>query len=432
MTQDVDQDNLSQADPEFTLIPECGPRAFPYRDRNGAEPSYQCRVPTNVYYIYMAASGASGGYAANQDSGPESGAPGKGGNLEGWVPVIPGETLSIFVGNGAFHGRQSMSGYAPSGAGGTTPSGSASNGAGGGGSTAVIGSQSGMLIHAGGGGGAGGAGLSAGGGDGGDAARTPAHGTKGYDSNLGRGGRGGIGGDPKLTSRGGDGGSVDNDISSAGGGGGGGGGHRCGDGGGQGQTDAGGGGGGGGSSYIIPTAIGVKEPLPRSPQHGVVVFPSPSVVSTNVGSILFPNVFLRMDARNIGRNSPVGGVVNCQFSAGPFERFIAHVLANGAVAFESGEWPGVYLRLDGTGVTQHSDSGGGVVNCQLGLGDLTQFKIVAQAGGGAAIESVKFPNVFLRMDGRGVNRFSNDGAGIVNCQFGAEGWETFVLSAPAS
>jgi hypothetical protein len=422
----VDDDRTLEKQPDLAPVADCGPHEFPYRDRNGTEPSYTCKVPASTHHIYMVAGGGCGGYGS--DFVHPSGGPGGGGTIEGLVPVISGEILNIFVGQGAVHGRHPMPGYISGGAGGTAPAPFAANGGAGGGSSAVVGSKSGLLIHAAGGGGAGGTGESAGGGDGGGGGRTPGNGEKGNGTILGPGGRGGQGGDPKMTARGGDGGSVDNNVSTSGGGGGGGGGVCSGDGGGAGQTGAGGGGGGGGSSFIVPTAIGIKE---SHTKDGFVTFLSASNVHSTIASAVFPNVYLRMDPHDVTKDSPIGGTVNCQFSAGELERFNVHSLAKGSIAFESVAAPGVYLRMDGSDVKQVTEMGGGVVNCQFGTGELTEFKIVAQQNGALAIESSKYPGVFLRLDGRDVQHFMDSGGGIVNCQFGARGWETFGLFAPA-
>ena len=192
---------------------------FPYREREGGKPSDTYKVPANTRWILIEAHGGSGGYS----TGGESGGPGGGGIIRGLVPVVPGETLSIYTGDGAFHGWQGRPGYRPGGNGGTVK-GDPSNGGGGGGSTAVVDSTGRVLIHAGGGGGSGGRGGSPlfwqKGGDGGSAGLSPGNGTDGHGPTFGSGGSGGKGGDTKLTERGGNG--VGHDGAGAGGAGGGG------------------------------------------------------------------------------------------------------------------------------------------------------------------------------------------------------------------
>ncbi|MGZ5437119.1 MAG: fascin domain-containing protein, partial [Pyrinomonadaceae bacterium] len=91
------------------------------------------------------------------------------------------------------------------------------------------------------------------------------------------------------------------------------------------------------------------------------------------------------------------------------------------------QFPGVYLRMDGRGVTQPTGPGGGIVTCQFGAMSWEKFRIETQSDGTVAIASVQFPGVYLRMDGRGVTQPTGPGGGIVNCQFGAMSWEKFNL-----
>jgi len=83
--------------------------------------------------------------------------------------------------------------------------------------------------------------------------------------------------------------------------------------------------------------------------------------------------------------------------------------------------------MDGNGVTSFSPGGRGHVDCVFAPEALTGFFIVENQDGTVNIESVAFPGVFLRMDGRGVTSWTWGGAGSVNCQFGAGPWETFLL-----
>ncbi|MCG6492964.1 hypothetical protein [Kitasatospora sp. A2-31] len=101
-------------------------------------------------------------------------------------------------------------------------------------------------------------------------------------------------------------------------------------------------------------------------------------------------------------------------------------LGNTPVTIHSTHYPNVHLRLDGTGVTAFTGSGGGRVNCQYGAGSWTSLRVRPQSDGSYAFESVAFPNVFLRMDGAGVPG-TMAGGGTVNCQFGAHPYEMFSL-----
>ncbi len=94
---------------------------------------------------------------------------------------------------------------------------------------------------------------------------------------------------------------------------------------------------------------------------------------------------------------------------------------------ESIQFPNVFLRVDGTGVNAAVGPGGGTVNCQFGAGPYEKLRFVDQGDGSVAIASVQFPNVCLRLDGHGVTSFAGAGAGVVNCQFGVGPWEKFRL-----
>jgi hypothetical protein len=425
MNREQSESVLDAPDVESTSnIPECAGGTFEYRQRAGDAPSYVCRVPADTHYISMVAGGGSGGYASDQVF--QSGGPGGGGVIGALVPVIPGEVLSIYVGQGAHRGPEAMPGFVSGGHGGGAPSPIASQGGGGGGSSAVVGSKSGLLIHAGAGGGAGGAGGSSGGGDGGSGGLPAQSGTHGINRDPIKGGSGGQGGDPRLPKQAGNGHSAGT-LQTSGGGGGGGGGAFGGAGGGSGDTGTGGGGGGGGASFVVLGGVGITEQPPRHTTNGSVVFGADRSIAASLKSGFFQNVYLRLDAKGVTKQSPVGGVVNCQFGARNFEHLRVHAHADGTLAFESADHPNIFLRMDASGFTKFNQAGGGIVNCQFGQNEFTAFRIVVQSNGVVAIASVKFSGVFLRMDGRGIDRFMDNGGGIVNCQFGVGGWETFNL-----
>ncbi len=147
----------------------------------------------------------------------------------------------------------------------------------------------------------------------------------------------------------------------------------------------------------------------------------------NIASSRFDNVFLRMDGRNVPKHKmdDGGGTVNCQFGAFSWEKFNVED-QDGAVVIGSVAYPGTYLRMDGRGVTKTTDEGGGTDNCQFGAFSWEKFK-VHEKDGTYQFESVAFPGVYLRMDGREVTKTTDEGGGTANCQFGAFSWETFRL-----
>jgi hypothetical protein len=104
----------------------------------------------------------------------------------------------------------------------------------------------------------------------------------------------------------------------------------------------------------------------------------------------------------------------------------------------------VFLRIDGSNVTQYQGAGSGTVNCQFyapgtvpvpEIGNLEAFELIDIPNVGSAIRSVNFSNAFLRLDGSGVTASQGAGVGTVNCQYYSSGtypnsqsdWEVFQL-----
>jgi len=148
-------------------------------------------------------------------------------------------------------------------------------------------------------------------------------------------------------------------------------------------------------------------------------------IPITIRSTAFANVHLRMDGSGVTASTGTGGgAVNCQFgSPGAYEKFKARKQADGTYSFESAAFPNVYLRMDGSGVTAQTVSGGGTVNCQFNAngGAYERFKLNAQADGSFSFESAAFPNVYLRMDATGLTAPAGAGGGLVNAQFNANG-----------
>ncbi|KAJ3288226.1 hypothetical protein HK104_008269 [Borealophlyctis nickersoniae] len=95
----------------------------------------------------------------------------------------------------------------------------------------------------------------------------------------------------------------------------------------------------------------------------------------NIGSAAFPNVFLRMDGQDVHTfTAEGGGTVNLQFTAGPFEQFRLETQPDGTTAIASVAFPGTYLRMDGRNA--HWDPNGfGIINCQASVGPFEKFHI---------------------------------------------------------
>lgn len=163
-------------------------------------------------------------------------------------------------------------------------------------------------------------------------------------------------------------------------------------------------------------------------KNGVSSTTLPNKVYASIGSNAFSNVYLRMDGTGVTQpTGPGGGVVNCQYTAGPYEFFTLNRQPSGHYTIGSVQFANVYLRMDGSGVTQPSGPGGGVVNCEYTAGPWEQFNLMRQPDGTISIGSVQFPNVYLRMDGSGVTQPTGPGGGVVNCQYTAGPWEQFLI-----
>lgn len=147
-----------------------------------------------------------------------------------------------------------------------------------------------------------------------------------------------------------------------------------------------------------------------------------------IESVIFKDVFLRMDGSGItSARGAGGGKVNCQTGIEPTGLFKVQQLKDGTFTFESVKYLGVFLRMDGSGIHSFTGAGGGHVNCQFGAGAWERFKLDELYDGSYTIESVAFPNVFLRMTAANPDQKKED-FGIINCQYGASSCEKFYLS----
>jgi hypothetical protein len=153
----------------------------------------------------------------------------------------------------------------------------------------------------------------------------------------------------------------------------------------------------------------------------------------SIGSQHFQDVFVRMDGTGVTKFEPNGaGTVNCQYTAGPWETYALERNDDGTFSFRSLTFPNVFLRMDGNGVVAPTPNGGGTVNCQYTAGPWEKFNIAivetSEAHGNiVTIESNQFSGVYLRLDGTGVTAPNPSGAGTVNCQYTAGPWEKFHL-----
>jgi phospholipase C len=130
----------------------------------------------------------------------------------------------------------------------------------------------------------------------------------------------------------------------------------------------------------------------------------------SINSAAFTDVCLRLDGAGVTQPMHDGGVVNCQFTAeGPKEIFYLIRNTDNTVSFESTAFPNVFLRMDGT-----NPQAGGVVNAQYTAGPWEKFILVDQGNGQVGIKSASFQDCWLYMDGGGINHQLPNGGGDVH------------------
>jgi hypothetical protein len=151
--------------------------------------------------------------------------------------------------------------------------------------------------------------------------------------------------------------------------------------------------------------------------------------TVTIGSAAFPGVYLRLDGTGVTAPSgDGGGTANAQFGAGAKEQFRLEDQSDGSIAIASVAFPGVYLRIDGRSVT--GPGNGGVVNAQFGVGPWEKYQLQPQEDGNYCFLSQQFPNVYLRLDGAGITAPLPSGGGTVNGQYTADGGLTAFIIKP--
>ncbi|CAB4039132.1 phospholipase C [Paramuricea clavata] len=163
-------------------------------------------------------------------------------------------------------------------------------------------------------------------------------------------------------------------------------------------------------------------------------------------SVQFPNVYIRCDGRGVVEPQAAGaacaGTGNCQYT--PPSRWESYYIIPvemrpssaqefvHTVALENAEFRNVYIRLDGAGMNSSQGPGGGVVNCQASVSAYESFVVQDVQNGSMSFRSVQFRNCYIRMDGRGVTYPVGPGGGTVNCQYydnfrDVSSWESFLV-----
>lgn len=153
-----------------------------------------------------------------------------------------------------------------------------------------------------------------------------------------------------------------------------------------------------------------------------------SIVRT-IASVKFPGVYLQMDGEGVTHTRPGQGILTLGHGGGPLDQFkIAPPPASGdyVTTIQSAAYPDIYMRMDGTGVSR-TKLNGGIVNKNKGVGAYEMFIIRPQPDGvTVAIESQAFPGIYLRL----VKGSGPGPSAVVNCSFGVGENEKFRLETP--
>lgn len=156
--------------------------------------------------------------------------------------------------------------------------------------------------------------------------------------------------------------------------------------------------------------------------------PEDPIVRT-IASVQFPGVYLQMDGDGVTHTRPGQGNLTIGHGGGPLDQFkLSPPPASGdyVTTIQSAAFPDVYMRMDGHGLSP-SKLNGGIVNKNKGVAAYEMFIIRPQPDGKTvAIESQAFPGVFLRL-----YRGSEPGtSSVINCSYGVGENEKFRLETP--
>ena len=125
-----------------------------------------------------------------------------------------------------------------------------------------------------------------------------------------------------------------------------------------------------------------------------------------------------------------------------FYRFLERMGSLTVKSLRSVKFRDVYVRCDGRGVTTYTGPGGGTINCQFKPPSLWESfyiyplevtpSLAPNPVYKVAIESAQFPHVFIRMDKKGMSKYDSSGGGEVNCQYTTSTWEAYFLRKEAN
>ena len=152
-----------------------------------------------------------------------------------------------------------------------------------------------------------------------------------------------------------------------------------------------------------------------------------------IGSAALPDVYLFVRIRQFQQHSTMPA--ECGFGAEGGASLAIDDNGDGTVSIRVlGIAPGgpAYLGYEGTGFRNSSSSGGGTAYFQQSKVMIGQkFRLEQQSDGTTAIASVNYPGVYLRMDGSGLSASNPGPGGVVNGQYGVGALEKFLLLGDA-
>ena len=156
-------------------------------------------------------------------------------------------------------------------------------------------------------------------------------------------------------------------------------------------------------------------------------------------SVAFPDVYLRCDGTGVSEyNEAGGGTVNCQYKPpSPWESFYIYpVEMTPSLTPQTNETTHkVYKVAIESAHFRHVFIRMDKVNCQFQTASTSweSYFLRQETNGSYSFRSVQFPHCYIRLDGTGVHSRSDGGGGTVNCQYyddpfvPASSWESFHM-----
>ena len=87
------------------------------------------------------------------------------------------------------------------------------------------------------------------------------------------------------------------------------------------------------------------------------------------------------------------------------------------VVIQNAHWQNIFIRMDGSDMTEFNNSGGGIVNCQYGAFANETFILKKWSDDVITFRNFAFPHCYIRLDGSELKSRKDGGSGTVNCQY---------------